>query len=420
MRNLLIGDLRSLNDNKGSITVAFSLFLTLMFLALTVSVDYARALAVSQKITLALDAAALSGAKLLDADGKTDNDIKQRALDYFNAELVRIGNKNAKFDPMVPVVNRASSTVTTSVRGVVNTYFGKVAGFSTIPVSKTATVTYKMRRIELSMALDVTGSMADIPTGDTKMKIESLRTAAGSLIDTIYGNAINETNIRIAIAPYSSSVNTGSFASQVMAGPATSGCVVERAGAQTTTDAPATGSNVLPPVPTGSFCPIATISPLRGRSAQSDLKTRINNFVPNGSTAGHIGTAWAWYMVSPGWGSVFGTTSAPEPYSPDVIKNVVIMTDGLFNTAYLSGYPAGSQSASTESYTEFSALCTGMKAKGIRVYTVLFGVPDATAQANMQACASSSATFFSAANGSQLEASFNAIASQLNNMRLSR
>ena len=41
-----------------------------------------------------------------------------------------------------------------------------------------------------------------------------------------------------------------------------------------------------------------------------------------GSTAGHLGTAWAWYLLSPNWNSVFsGTTSAAGPYSDLTVIN---------------------------------------------------------------------------------------------------
>jgi Flp pilus assembly protein TadG len=410
----------TLGDTQGSVSIMFAFVVSLMFMALTISVDFVRATAVSQKVAFALDAAALAGAKLFDADGKTDADIKQRATDYFNSELGRIGDKNASFDAMVPHVDRSAKTVTASVRGHVNTYFGKVAGIPTIPVSKSATVTYKMRKIEVSMALDVTGSMLEIPAGDTRTKIESLQQSAKNLIDSVLSKASNDNSVRIAISPYSASINPGSLTDKVTNSAASTGCVVERTGATSTTDAAATAMDTFPLVPTGNACPLDAVMPLRGRSSISDLKTSIDNFSPAGNTAGHLGTAWAWYMISPGWKHIVGGSHEPEPYSNEVIKSVVVMTDGLFNTAYVSGYPPGSIEASTESYTEFLALCTGMKAKGIEIYTVLFGLADPTAEARMKSCASSTTNYFSASNGAQLATSFAKIADRLNNMRISK
>ena len=35
------------------------------------------------------------------------------------------------------------------------------------------------------------------------------------------------------------------------------------------------------------------------------LKSRIDTFVASGTTGGHIGTQWAWYMLSPKWNALF-------------------------------------------------------------------------------------------------------------------
>jgi Flp pilus assembly protein TadG len=401
-------------------TVMFAFILPLLFLGVAVSVDYGRALAISQRVTLALDAAALAGAKLLDTDTATDADIIARTQSYFQAELARMGASNVTFTSMVPTIDRSASMVTTSVTGVVGSYFGKAVGISNIPIQKTASVVYKMRKIELSMALDITGSMNQVPAGDTQTKIDSLRASAANLVDTLFSRSINDTGIRIALAPYSSSVNVDWRTFQVTDGAAYNGCVVERSGSNTATDAPAYGIDAVEPAPHGATCPNDPIIPLTGRSNVSTLKSAISGFNANGSTAGHIGTAWAWYMVSPTWAGLFSGTNRPEPYSTDVVKNVVIMTDGLFNTSYLSGYAPGSQAAVDESYAEFLSLCTNMKAKGVNVYTVLFGLADVVAEAKMKACATTPANYFTASNGAQLEASFTTIADRLNNLRISR
>jgi Flp pilus assembly protein TadG len=420
MRNLNKPNNFDLRDNSGSMTIAFAFFMPLMLMGLAISVDYGRALAISQRVTIALDAAALAGAKMLDTDTATDADIIARTQNYFQAEMARIGATNVSFNTMVPTIDRSASKVTTSITGVVNSYFGKTVGISNIPVHKTATVVYKMRKVELSMALDITGSMNQVPAGDTRTKIDSLRISATNLVDTLFSRSLNDSGIRIALAPYSSSVNVDWRTFQVTDGAANSGCVVERGGANTTTDAPAFGVDAVLPAPSGATCPNDPIIPLLGRSGVSTLKTAISGFNANGSTAGHIGTAWAWYMISPTWSSLFSGPSAPEPYSADVVKNVVIMTDGLFNTSYLSGYPRNSQQAIDESYAEFLGICTNMKARNINVYTVLFGLADPVAEAKMQACASSPSNYFTAVNGAQLEASFTTITDRLNNLRVSQ
>jgi Flp pilus assembly protein TadG len=411
---------RDLNDDSGSVTIMFALFCSVILLSAVVSIDYARAVMVSQKITAALDAAALAGAKLLDTDGASDAEVETRAKNFFNAEIQRIGAQKAILATMLPTVDRATSTVTTKVDATVKTYFGGYVGIQNIVMNKTSSVTYKMRKIELAMALDVTGSMSEVPAGDVRSKIESLQSSATSLVNTLYARAVNDTSVRVALAPYSAGVNVDTYASQVTNGLITSGCVVERPGPNNTTDALAVGGDALVPEPVSGTCPTANIVPLSGVSKVNDITSEISNFTAGGSTAGHLGTAWAWYLVSPKWAGMFPTKNAPAPFSDDVIKSVVIMTDGMFNTSYLGGYAANSQPAIDESYSQYLALCAGMKAQGINVYTVLFGLADPVAEAKMMACASKPGNYFPAANGSQLEASFQQIADKLNNLRISK
>ena len=83
------------------------------------------------------------------------------------------------------------------------------------------------------------------------------------------------------------------------------------------------------------------------------LKARIDKLDTGGSTAGHLGTAWAYYLLSPNWNTVFAnvsSTSAAGPYSdltvtnskgmPKLRKIAVLMTDGDYNINYCKGVEA--------------------------------------------------------------------------------
>ncbi len=119
-----------------------------------------------------------------------------------------------------------------------------------------------------------------------------------------------------------------------------------------------------------------------------------------GATPGHLGHAWAWYMLSPEWNDVW-PLSAAVPYDDAITKKyAIIMTDGEYNTQY----------ASTNSVTQARALCDGMKAKGIHVITVGFGFsadPEGTSAGNMlQYCASDAGSFFWPYDADQLRQTF--------------
>jgi von Willebrand factor type A domain len=146
----------------------------------------------------------------------------------------------------------------------------------------------------------------------------------------------------------------------------------------------------------------------------------INGMTATGGTAGHIGTAWGWYMLSPNWSPILPASAKPAPYNPsNTIKSVLLMTDGEFNVSHLTGASYGAMV--DESYAQFKVLCDGMKAKKINVFTVGFGLTSGSrAETELKSCASSASNFFAATNGSELKKAFQDVASQLTSLRLSR
>ncbi len=150
------------------------------------------------------------------------------------------------------------------------------------------------------------------------------------------------------------------------------------------------------------------------------MKNKVNDYLASGWTAGHIGAAWGWYLLSPEWGSVFTGASKPSDYDPQkVAKAVVIMTDGEFNAAYLNGDLASSDPAQADlAYSQFQTLCTGMKDEGIRVFTVGYDLPAAgRAMTELETCASTGDFYAAAAGG--LKKVFKDIADSLTALRVS-
>ena len=156
---------------------------------------------------------------------------------------------------------------------------------------------------------------------------------------------------------------------------------------------------------------------------KTTLKASIDGFVAENATAGAIGHAWAWYLLSPDWQNIWPSNSKPEPYAkmaevgeygqPKLRKIAVLMTDGAYNTT--GGQSYGDNTTPTDAIrTRALGLCTGMKAKGITVYTVGFQVGnDAKAVSLLSACASQPSQFYNASNGDALRAAFRDIALQI-------
>lgn len=214
-----------------------------------------------------------------------------------------------------------------------------------------------------------------------------------------------------------------------------SNCVAERTGTNSYTDVAPTGSNRMQfnySGTSGNACPTSPIIPLS--SDRAGLKSAIDNFTTDGSTAAQIGTAWGWYAVSPNFNSLWPNSAAGAYRDPDLLKAVVIMTDGEFNTPYCSGVIArdaasGSGSLSDkiacdatngDPFDQTVALCEAMKAQGVIVYTVGFQLdPNGRGTQVLNACASSGAAFLPA-SGADLSEAFKAIGRDITRLRISK
>jgi hypothetical protein len=301
--------------------------------------------------------------------------------------------------------------------------------------------------IEVAMMLDITGSMAG-------QKLQDLQDSASDLINIVVWDDQSTYTSKVALIPFSEDIRLPTTTALNQARGTSlptskkvstttyylSDCVVERTGNQKYTDAtPGTGQYVMghyTTTSTGSgsskkgVCTIpagAEVMPLT--SDKTALLSKVAGLTAAGGTAGHLGTAWAWYTLSPNWSSLW-PASTPAAYgTPKLQKIAVLMTDGEYNTQYDSNgvsvnqnnYPSCSAAANGCSTTQARALCTAMKAKGITVYTVGFQVgSNQTAVDTLTQCATDPSMFYNAADGTQLRQAFRDIALKLSSLYLSK
>ncbi len=207
-------------------------------------------------------------------------------------------------------------------------------------------------------------------------------------------------------------------------------CVTERPGSQAYTSAPPSTAWVGRNYPaTNAPCPSAVIMPLS--SDKNAMKSLISSFNVTGSTAGHIGLAWGWYTVSPSFNSLWAGNPAGNPSPNELLKAVILMTDGEFNTNYCTGVLASNAGIGGEKincaatngnpYDQAEALCDAMKAEGIIIYTVgLELTPGGSAEDVMQYCATSPDHVYLPASGGDLSEAFAAIGRELTQLRISK
>ncbi len=166
-------------------------------------------------------------------------------------------------------------------------------------------------------------------------------------------------------------------------------------------------------------------------SNKTTLHDLIDDLDTSGATAGQIGTAWGWYTITPNFNSLWPSSSAGNFDDDDLLKAVIIMTDGEFNTSYCSGVISRDSSNggsnrincnadNGDPFDQTEELCAAMQAQDILIYTVGFQMdPDGRGAEVLNGCATSGSAFLPA-SGADLTEAFKAIGRDITRLRISR
>ena len=437
------------NDERGAILIYFTLALFPLLIVGGAAMDLGHIFLVKQKLTNAADSAALT-------IGRRPNLTSDQATALLESFIRAQYTGNLKSVAVSDTGTQVNVTITVTVPMT----FMQVLNTQSVDITVGAAAVRPQGKLEIALVLDQTGSMA----GD---KINNLKLAAKDLIDAVvWDNQTADYYSKVAIVPYAAGVNVGGSIANTVRGPISLGCLLlgcdrfqflnifggsrtynistcvsERTGAQAFTDAAPSpialvGPNYPPPA---EPCPSNSITPLT--NDKTVLKSQIDLLQAAGSTAGHIGVAWGWYLLSPNWGYLWPSASQPAPYSdldvldamgrPLLRKIIILMTDGDFNTAYCQGVishdsTSGSTSdhiwcdAPNSSSNQAQTLCTNAKGAGVTVYTIGFGLTTGPSSARtlLTNCATDVSHAFLASTGDELRQAFHEIATRIANLRL--
>lgn len=402
-------------DARGAIAILFSLSLVVILTTVGLAVDVSRAIRAGTAISTAVDAAVLAGAKGLRLQNMTDAQVETVVQTMFNENLNASGINAPKINSLNVTINRSNSSVEINVDAEIPTILGQLAGVQKLSLPRRSVAIYEKKDIEVALQLDVTGSMSG-------SKMAALKTATKDLVDILIPDdttLLAGQKVRIGYAPYAAGINAGQFASKINGGvSAPNNCVYERANTSTqaTEDFP-NGAAVLKTkldLPSANNCSSAEVLPMT--SDKNILKTAVDSYSTNGSTAGHLGTAFAWYLLSPQWSTIWPAASQPVAYNTgNTAKIAIVMTDGEYNT--VGGSYSGSNVTQSQNFAKET--CAAMKAQGIRVYTVGFKLSQTNATETLQACASGSDKFYAAEDADALRLAFQAIAQDIATLRIS-
>jgi Flp pilus assembly protein TadG len=154
------------------------------------------------------------------------------------------------------------------------------------------------------------------------------------------------------------------------------------------------------------------IEPVELTNNRSTLSTYISSLTAGGWTAGHLGIAWTWYLVSEDWNTIFTGDAAPLDYTePDSAKIVILMTDGAFNTEIFPGQGSSDSQARN--------VCDNIKLRDVKVYSVALNAPDSGKEV-LEYCATGPGYYFEPENGAELKDAYRQIAVSISDLRISK
>ena len=482
---------RFTSNTRGNVAMIFGISLLPILISVGVAIDLGRSLVVRERLSLAIDTAALAAGASpgLSVAAKTAYVENYILANYTDEQIGTLGTiSTSELDDVVTV--HASAALETVFLGII--------GYDSLTVNVSTEVMRNITGLELVMVLDNTGSMSG-------SKISDLKTAANNLVDILYGSSENPDLLKIGLVPFSAAVNigTGALAEGWMDESADAtlaqskmnysagqtvwdlydaipnrswnGCVEARQQPyDTTDDAPTGGDTLFQPyfapdersswgydnnylddgitgttserqMYVGKYDGTSVSSSSRGplRGCTVDPVTRLTSDKPTlidainamgaaGYTHIPVGLVWGWRLISPDAPFTEGAAYSDTHWK----KALVILTDGENtidsesndNKSNYSAYGhliegrLGTTNASTfedQLNTNTSLLCSRIKAEGIRVYSIAFDVTSSTVTNLMRNCASEPGLYFNSPTGAQLDAAFEAIAHDLNNLRIS-
>ncbi|MCD8566364.1 MAG: hypothetical protein LRY36_00230 [Alphaproteobacteria bacterium] len=141
---------------------------------------------------------------------------------------------------------------------------------------------------------------------------------------------------------------------------------------------------------------------------------------PHGNTLGNIGMVWGTRVLSPE-----PPFTEAHPWDDKIWrKAIIMMTDGdnTDDWTYSAYWAAANNKMNVTKYNNrFEEVCTYLKDKDVVVYTITFtsGINDTTKQ-YYRDCASSESKYFDAPTQDDLIATFNQIANELSNLRITQ
>jgi len=399
---------RFVADQRGGVAPIFALAIVPIIGLVGAAVDYSRGNAARTAMQAALDATALMLSR--DVAGMDPTQVSAKATSFFNAQFNRPEVTNLQANGVLSSPQQGSFILDVTASGTVPTTFTRLLGQQKLDISSSAQVKWGVKKLELALVLDNTGSMANHD------KLVQLKAASHNLLTTLQTAAKQLGDVKVAIIPFDKIVNIGTgYAGQSWVDYSVhniqqaqwEGCVQDRDQPYDTQDTtPTTDFHTkFPAVQCSELTTIMPLTDIFDTAGFTNLNSKIDAMAASGNTNVTIGLVWGWHALTAGE----PMTQGSEP-SPDKDKVIVLLTDG--DNTQNRWTKTGS------AIDERTALaCTNAKAANIKIYTVRVIDGDATLLRN---CATKPSMYYNVNQASQLNSVFSSIAQNLANLRLAR
>lgn len=459
-----------LRDRRGATGMFLGFALIPMVGATGLAVDATLGYMLKSRMSKALDAAGLAAGRVA-----VDGDPQAVAEQFFTANF-GASAYDAELDSFAVTMDDAKEFLTLTAQATMPTRFMALFGHDSMTVAARTVIQRQTTGLELSLVMDITGSMWNPSQNYSSSAFAAMQDAAYELVSIIFGNREEIENLWVSLVPYTATVNIGTqhknwikSSDRVWTDPGQywpsswKGCVRARSSGRDEGDAPPGTAKF------ESFFYAATSDkndnnwpqikedwqlhdsqrgpnlgcgdPILPLTAQkSVILQAISDMRPGarGGTTGNLGLSWGWRTISPEWRGLWQDTSPDLPLdydTPLMDKVVVILTDGKNQFHDNSG--SGPKSDYTAygrveelGYTDLNKArdeldkrmartCAAMKLKGITIYAITFGSSaDSKAQTLFRNCATTADRYFHAPNNDQLRTVFRTIGGQLSNLRI--
>ena len=197
---------RALKDERGGMGMFMAVGAVAFVGIAGISVDAMRGYLVQSRLSSALDAAGLAGARVMYSDTR-DADIQM----YFDANFPD-GYLGATVTGPIFTFYPSNEVITLTAEATIGTTLTQVLGYDNLTVAATSEITRQTELLDVVLAIDMSGSMNwDIDGNNTSVvadrRITLATNAAKDLVDILYGTDDLAPLLKIGVVPWSGKVN---------------------------------------------------------------------------------------------------------------------------------------------------------------------------------------------------------------------